>query len=77
MPVSNFVQIIRGRGDKLQQGTWVHPQVAINLQWLSPRFAVKVGQWVTDWMSGRVNPYMPVHVQRFLKNSKIPHTHAE
>ena len=77
IPVSNLVQIIRGRGDKLQQGTWVHPQVAINLgQWLSPRFAVKVGQWITDWMSGRVNPYMPVHVQRFLKNRfKIPHTH--
>ena len=37
IPVSNLVQIIRGRGDMLQQGAWVHPQVAINLgQWLSP-----------------------------------------
>ena len=77
IPISNLVQIIRGRGDKLEQGTWVHPQVAINLgQWLSPHFAVKVSQWVFDWMVGKTQPYMPVHVQRFLKNrAKIPHTH--
>ena len=77
IPVSNLVQIIRGRGDKLQQGAWVHPQVAINLgQWLSPAFAVQVTKWVIDWAQGKTNPYMPVHVQRFLKNrNKIPHTH--
>ena len=77
IPISNLVQVIRGRGDKVNQGTWVHPQVAINLgQWLSPSFAVKVSQWVFDWMSGSVKGYMPVHVQRFLKNrTKIPHTH--
>ncbi len=74
IPVSNLVQVIRGRGDKVPQGTWVHPQVAINLgQWLSPSFAVKVSKWVFDWMEGKVQPYMPVHVQRFLKNrSKVP-----
>jgi len=51
--------------------------VAINLgQWLSPSFAVQVSKWVFDWMQGKTTPYMPVHVQRFLKNrSKIPHTH--
>lgn len=77
IPVSNLVQVIRGRGDAIQQGTWVHPQVAINLgQWLSPAFAVQVTKWVFDWMQGRSSPYMPVHVQRFLKNrSKIPHDH--
>ena len=54
----------------------MHPRVAINLgQWLSPSFAVKVSKWVTDWMMGRSQSYMPIHVQRFLKNrSKIPHT---
>ena len=77
IPVSNLVEVRRGRGDKVQQGTWVHPHVAVNLgQWLSPQFAVKVSTWVTDWMMGKTNPYMPVHVQRFLKNrTKIPHTH--
>lgn len=77
IPISNLVQVIRGRGDKVEQGTWVHPQVAINLgQWLSPTFAVQVSKWVFDWMSGKTNPYMPVHVQRYLKNrAKIPPTH--
>ena len=77
IPISNLVQVRLGRGDKVEQGTWVHPHVAINLgQWLAPSFAVKVSQWVTDWMQGKVRGYMPVYVQRFLKNrSKIPHTH--
>ena len=77
IPISNLVQGIRGRGDKLEQGTWVHPKVAIHLgQWLSPAFAVRVTEWVFDWMQGKATSYMPVHVQRFLKNrAKIPHTH--
>ncbi|MXZ90165.1 MAG: KilA-N domain-containing protein [Chloroflexi bacterium] len=77
IPVSNLLQVIRGRGDTIEQGTWVHPQVAVNLgQWLSPTFAVQVSKWVFDWMAGKTNPYMPVHVQRYLKNqTKIPHTH--
>ena len=37
---------------------------------------MQVSKWVTDWMMGKTNPYMPVHIQRFLKNrSKIPHTY--
>ena len=77
IPISKLVQVIRGRGDSIQQGTWVHPQVAIHLgQWLSPAFSVQVTKWVFDWMQGRSSPYMPVHVQRFLKNrAKIPHDH--
>ena len=77
IPISNLVQVIRGRGDKVNQGTWVHPQVAVNLgQWLSPVFAVQVSKWVFDWMQGKGQSYMPEHIQRYLKNkSKIPYTH--
>ncbi len=76
IPISELVQIIKG-GEPQLQGTWVHPQVATHLgQWLSPEFAVKVNRWVYDWMSGNFRAYMPVHIQRFLKNrAKIPHTH--
>ena len=75
IPMSGLVQTIRGGNDRHNQGTWVHPQVAINLgQWLSPAFAVQVTKWVLDWMSGRAHRWMPVHVQRYLKNSrKIPY----
>ena len=77
IPISKLVQVIQGRGDKITQGTWVHPRVAINLaQWLSPKFAVMVTDWVFDWMAGNVRSFMPLHVRRFLKNrSKILHTH--
>lgn len=54
-------------------GSWVHPQVAINLgQWLSPDFAVQVSEWVVDWMSGKGTPTMrrslPYHIERHLLN---------
>ena len=77
IPISTLVQVIRGRGDRIEQGTWVHPHVAINLgQWLSPTFAVQVSKWVFDWMTGNSGSHMPVHVRRYLKNkSKIPPTH--
>ena len=76
IPISGLVQSIRG-GEAHLHGSWVHPQVAINLgQWLSPEFAVQVSKWVFDWMMGKAGGHMPVHVQRYLKNkSKIPPTH--
>lgn len=48
IPMSDIIQTIKGgRG---QQGTWIHPLVAVNLaQWLSPEFSVKVSKWVFEW----------------------------
>ena len=39
------------------RGTWVHPQVAINIaQWISPQFDVKVSSWVYEAMlTGKVD----------------------
>lgn len=69
--VSDLAQSHRG-GDPRLQGTWVHPQVAINLaQWCSAEFAVKVSQWVYDWMSGNVVPAkaeLPYHLRRYVAN---------
>lgn len=71
IPRSVLVQSIRG-GDPRLQGTWVHPQVAINLaQWCSAEFAVKVSQWVYDWMSGKSAPVkaeLPYHLRRYVAN---------
>lgn len=51
IPTKELVLIKQGGTPELQ-GTWVHPQVAINLgQWLSPKFAVKISEWVFDWMN--------------------------
>ena len=77
IPTSVLVQTLKGGNNPKLQGSWVHPQVAINLaQWLSPQFAVQVSKWVFEWMTGQVSGFMPDHVKRYMKNrAKIPHTH--
>lgn len=67
IPVSNLVITTRGRGDRVQQGTWIHPKAALHLaQWLSPGFAVQVVNWVFDWMNDRTgqNPIAPQRPRR-------------
>lgn len=74
-PMSVVIQIVRG-GNPRFQGTWVHPQVAINLaQWASAKFAVAVSKWVLEWMQGNIKTQgdLPYHLRRYLLNrSKIP-----
>jgi hypothetical protein len=78
IPISALIQQIRGGKPELQ-GTWVHPQVAINLaQWSSAKFAVLVSKWVFEWMSGNIPnaKKFPYHIQRYLINRiEIPPTH--
>lgn len=75
-PVTELIQSVSG-GEPSHQGTWVHPQVAINLaQWCSAEFAVQVSQWVVDWMSGKSRAgasNLPYHLQRYLvNNERVP-----
>ena len=78
IPTDQLIQTI-DTGVNEYRGTWVHPQIAINLgQWASPRFAVEVSKWIFDWMKGdgRSNYKMPYHIRRYLINrNKIPPTH--
>ncbi|WCS27202.1 KilA-N domain-containing protein [Methylobacterium sp. NMS14P] len=70
IPAAVLVQSLSGGTPELQ-GTWVHPQVAINLAtWCSPIFAVQVSKWVHDWMRGHsaVRPALPYHLRRHLAN---------
>ncbi len=71
-----LIYMIQG-GKPQEQGTWIHPKIAINLgQWLSPKFAVWVVDIVDEWRTGQTQSYMPPHVKRYMKNkSKIPPTH--
>ncbi len=76
IPGTLLVHKVQG-GKASEQGTWVHPDVAIHLgQWLSPKFAVAVSQWIREWISGKSKATLPPHIRRFLSNrDKIPHTH--
>ncbi|NJL64559.1 MAG: ParB/RepB/Spo0J family partition protein [Methylacidiphilales bacterium] len=59
IPVSGkngLVQVHKGGNNKVAQGTWGHPQVAINCgQWCSPEFAVLVSKWVFNWITTAQN----------------------
>jgi hypothetical protein len=47
IPVSAFVKINKGNSSKFTQGTWIHPDLAIQLaQWISPKFALQVSIWI-------------------------------
>jgi hypothetical protein len=77
IPVDQLVHTITA-GPNDMRGTWVHPDVAINLgQWCSPKFAVAVSRWVREWASGKVMiPTLPYHIQRYMANrNEIPVTH--
>lgn len=79
IPISELIQSVRG-GESRRQGTWVHPQVAVHLaQWLSAKFAVKVSQWVYDWMRGKAPRSVsdsPYHLRRYVANQlNVPMGH--
>ncbi|SFB88284.1 KilA-N domain-containing protein [Brevinema andersonii] len=52
IPATGLIQVRQG-GTPQEQGTYVHPKVAIHLaQWLSPKFAVFVTGIVLNWING-------------------------
>jgi endogenous inhibitor of DNA gyrase (YacG/DUF329 family) len=74
IPTSLLISHKTGFGS--DQGTWVHPQVAINIaQWISPQFDVKVSGWVYEiMMTGKVditNTTSFKQLQQENKNHKI------
>lgn len=47
IPASLLADTNRGRSSKFTQGSWIHPDLSIQLaQWISPKFAIQVSKWV-------------------------------
>ena len=45
--ISQLIDIKKGNSNEFQQGTWIHPDLAIQLaQWISPQFALQVSKWI-------------------------------
>lgn len=43
------MDVKRGNSTKFSQGSWVHPDLAVQLAiWISPRFALQVSAWVRE-----------------------------
>jgi hypothetical protein len=49
LPVSQLIEIKKGNSCKFAQGSWIHPDLAVQLaQWISPKFAIQVSRWVRE-----------------------------
>lgn len=74
IPVSKLIEIRRGKPAYLQ-GTWAHPQVAVNCgQWCSAAFAVLVSKWVIDWLAIASNPIeltQALVIQAYIESSQV------
>ena len=47
IPASGLIEMKRGGNEKSKQGSWIHPDLSIQLaQWISPKFAIQVSKWV-------------------------------
>lgn len=52
IPASLLVESNRGRTSKYTQGSWIHPDLSIQLaQWISPKFAIQVSKWIRSLFS--------------------------
>jgi hypothetical protein len=52
IPASGLVETKRGGNDKSKQGSWIHPDLSIQLaQWISPKFAIQVSKWIRTLFS--------------------------
>ena len=54
IPVTGFGGLVQVRQGGVDQGTWIHPRVAIDLaRWISPSFAVWMDGWFFDELDKR------------------------
>jgi hypothetical protein len=46
---SLIIEVYKGGNAKYSQGTWIHPDLGINLaQWCSPSFSLQVSKWIRE-----------------------------
>ena len=77
IPASQLIDTKKGNSSNFQQGSWIHPDLAIQLaQWISPKFALQVSKWIrTLFNNGKVEINIKLLKEQEkeikLKNQKI------
>ena len=47
--ISQLIEVYKGNSGKYVQGTWIHPDLGIQLaQWCLPNFALQVSRWIRE-----------------------------
>jgi len=66
--VSDLVVIKKGGNDKTSQGSWVHPDIGVQLaSWISPKFAIRVSRWVREIVSTGTTQFIPKSNDELIK----------
>jgi hypothetical protein len=64
--ISQLIDIKKGNSENFKQGSWIHPQLAIQLaQWISPKFALQVSKWIIELFTNG-----SVEINKLLINQK-------
>ena len=73
IPISQLIDIKKGNSNEFNQGTWIHPHLAIQLaQWLSPKFAIQVSNWIMNlFTDGKVEINTKLLTENKLKDKEI------
>jgi hypothetical protein len=72
IPVSQLIDIKKGNSNEFQQGTWIHPDLAIQLaQWISPQFALQVSKWIRTLFTGDIQLLEDKNKEIKMKDNKI------
>ena len=71
IPATQLIDIKKGNSSQFEQGTWIHPDLAIQLaQWISPAFALQVSKWIRQLF---INGYVSIDIKlkEELKNKEL------
>jgi hypothetical protein len=73
IPISQLLDIKKGNSGNFNQGSWIHPDLAIQLaQWISPSFALQVSKWIrTLFTDGNVSINIKLQNELKIKDNKI------
>lgn len=78
IPASQLIDCKKGNSSNFEQGSWIHPDLAVNLaQWISPLFGLRVSRWVREIVLTGSAQFEPKSDQELLKLQVELQTHQE
>jgi len=72
IPISQLIDIKQENNNELEQETWIHPDLAIQLaQWISPQFALQVTKWIRTLYISNIRRLEEKNKEIKIKDNKI------
>ncbi len=72
IPISQLIDIKQENNNELEQVTWIHPDLAIQLaQWISPQFALQVTKYIRTLYISNIQQLEEKNKEIKIKDNKI------